>query len=74
MDLPALKKTPWSVRKHGPADERRHALFVLPAFGTLQDGDYLLIRTDEAELEIPVPPDILKTVKKVDSSIVLQVP
>ena len=74
IDLPALKKIPWSVRKHGPADERRHALFVLPAFGTLQDGDYLLIRTDEAELEIPVPPDILKTVKKVDSSIVLQVP
>ena len=41
MDLPALKKTPWSVRKHGPADERRHALFVFPAFGTLQDDDSL---------------------------------
>ncbi|CAM1378384.1 hypothetical protein [Fretibacterium fastidiosum] len=70
MDIAALKKTPWSVRKHGPVDERRHALFVLPAFGTLQGGDYLLIQADEAELELPVPTDVLKAVQKVDSSIV----
>ncbi|WP_298779393.1 hypothetical protein [uncultured Fretibacterium sp.] len=75
-DIPALGKAPWFVKKHGPADERWHALFILPAFGSLQDGDYLLIQADEADLEVKAPADALKSVKRVDSSVVpeLQVP
>ena len=69
-DIPALRKAPWFVKKHGPADERRHALFILPAFGSLQDGDYLLIQADEADLEIKAPAEALKSVKRVDSSVV----
>ena len=75
-DIPALRRAPWFVKKHGPADERWHALFILPAFGSLQDGDYLLIQADEADLEVKAPADALKSVKRVDSSVVpeLQVP
>lgn len=71
-DIPALRKAPWFVKKHGPADERRHALFILPAFGSLQDGDYLLIQADEANLEIKAPADALKSIKRVDSSVVTE--
>ena len=75
-DIPALGKAPWFVKKHGPADERWHALFILPAFGSFQDDDYLLIQADEADLEVKAPADALKSVKRVDSSVVpeLQVP
>lgn len=66
MDLIALKQAPWSVRKHGPLDERRHALFILPEFGTIQGGDCLLIQADEAGLQVKASADVLKAVKRVD--------
>lgn len=68
-DLHALKKSPWAMKKNGPPDERSHALFILPAFGTLQGDDYLLLRADEAELEVKASADVLKAVKRVDCSV-----
>ena len=71
-DMKGLKRSPWPMGKQNTADERYHALFVLPALGTVQGDDYLLIEKDRAHLSIELAPQDMNLIHHVESKVYLQ--
>ena len=63
LNLMPLKLRAWSISEHGPLDESRHALFILPAIGVIQDRNYKLIEHENDSISISLPMEKLMNIE-----------
>ncbi|MDR1979811.1 MAG: hypothetical protein LBQ42_13830 [Synergistaceae bacterium] len=68
VDLAGLKRSPYVKGKQNQLDEQRHALFILPRLGTIQDdaADYLLLEGDTASISVKLSPQDIRLVERAE--------
>lgn len=69
LNVIPLGQKAWNLKNHGPLDESRHALFIFPVVGVLQNRDYQLIEKEENQITISLPREKLMDVSTTASYI-----
>ncbi|MDR1979726.1 MAG: hypothetical protein LBQ42_13405 [Synergistaceae bacterium] len=69
--LAGLKRSPYVKEKLNQLDEQRHALFILPALGTIQGDatDYLLLENEMASIPVKFSPQDIRLIDRAESRI-----